>query len=71
MIAPEVAKVASQGAGRWLVAKLDTGMLPETAHRYSVASIPLLILFRGGREIARQAGAMPASSIQQFIHEHL
>lgn len=71
MIAPEVAKVAAQGAGRWLVAKVNTEMLPGVARRYSVNSIPLLAVFRQAREIARQAGAMPATSIRNFLEQHL
>ncbi len=71
MIAPEVAKVAAAGAGRWVVAKLNTEMLPAPARRYAVTSIPLLVLFHQGRELARQAGAMPATSIQNFIQQHL
>jgi thioredoxin 2 len=71
MIAPEVAKVAANGAGRWVVAKLNTEMLPDPARRFAVTSIPLLVLFHRGREIARQAGAMPSTSIQQFIERHL
>jgi thioredoxin 2 len=71
MIAPEIARVASQGSGRWLVAKVNTEMLPRTATRFSVTSIPLLVLFRGGREIARQAGATPADGIRQFLERNL
>jgi thioredoxin 2 len=71
MIAPEIAKVAAQGRGRWLVAKVNTEMLTATASRFSVTSIPLLVLFRGGREIARQAGAMPADGIRGFIERHV
>jgi thioredoxin 2 len=71
MIAPEVAKVAPQGAGRWVVAKLNTELLPGSARQFAVTSIPLLILFRHGRELARQAGAMPAASILQFVQRHI
>jgi thioredoxin 2 len=71
MVAPEVAKVAALGAGRWLVAKVNTELLPGPARRYSVTSIPLLVLFSGGKEIARQAGAMPADAIRQFLARHL
>lgn len=71
MIAPEVAKVATQGEGRWVVAKLNTEILPGPAQRYRVSSIPLLVLIHQGREVARQAGAMPAASIRQFVERHL
>lgn len=69
MVAPELAKIAQEGAGRWLVAKVNTERLPSLAQRFRVSSIPTLALFRGGREVARQAGALPASAIRQFIHQ--
>jgi thioredoxin 2 len=70
MVAPEVAKVAAEGAGRWLVAKLNTEELPSPAQRFRVSSIPLFVLFNRGREVARQAGALPATMLRQFIEQH-
>jgi thioredoxin 2 len=71
MAAPELAKVAAASAGKWLVAKVDTEQLPELAARFQIRSIPTMALFKGGREIARQLGAMPAAAIEQFIHRSL
>jgi thioredoxin 2 len=71
MVAPELAKVAAHSAGRWLVIEVNTELLPGLARRFSVTSIPLLVLFQKGQEVARQAGAMPATSIQQFVQRHL
>jgi thioredoxin 2 len=71
MVAPEVAKVATLGAGRWLVAKLNTEEVPGPAQQFRVTSIPLFILFGGGREIARQAGAMPAAALRQFVEQNV
>ncbi len=67
MVAPELVKVATEGAGRWLVAKVSTEELPGVAQRFQISAIPTLALFKGGREIARQAGAMLAPSILKFI----
>ena len=67
MVAPELAKAAAQGAGRWVVAKVNTEDLPSLGTRFQVRAIPTLVLFKGGREIARQAGAMAAPGIVQFI----
>ena len=67
MVAPEVAKLAGQYAGRVVVAKLSTEEVPSIAARYGISSIPTLALFSGGREVKRVSGAMPASAIvQQF-----
>jgi thioredoxin 2 len=67
MVAPELAKVANEGAGRWIIAKINTEELPSLAQRFRVSAIPTLALFKSGRESARQAGAMPAAGIRQFI----
>ena len=69
MVAPEVAKVASEGSGRWIVVKVNTEELPGLAQRLRVNAIPLMAVFKGGRELARQAGAMPASAIRQFVEQ--
>jgi thioredoxin 2 len=71
MVAPELEKVAAEGAGRWLVAKVNTEELPALGQRHRVTAIPLLVLFKNGSEIARQAGALPAIAIRQFIAPHV
>lgn len=43
--------------------KLSTEEAPDIAAEYAITSIPTLALFSGGREVARQAGAMPARQI--------
>jgi thioredoxin 2 len=67
MVAPELAKIAGEGAGRWLVVKVNTEELPGLAQRFGISAIPTMVLFKGGREVARQAGAAPAAAIREFI----
>jgi thioredoxin 2 len=67
MVAPELAKAAAAGAGRWLVSKVNTEELPGLARRFRISAIPTLALFKSGREVARQSGVMPAAAIQQFV----
>ncbi len=67
MVAPELAKVAEREAGRWLVVKVNTEDLPDVAARLGISSIPTLAVFRMGREVSRQAGAMPAARIVEFL----
>ncbi|MGZ4984668.1 MAG: thioredoxin [Chthoniobacterales bacterium] len=71
MVAPEFNKVAAEGAGRWLVAKVNTEDLQSLAARFRITAIPTMILFQRGVEIARQQGAMPAARIRQFIEQNL
>lgn len=49
-----------------VLAKVDIEAAQAVAARFGIASIPTLALFRGGREIARQPGAMNASGIVQW-----
>ena len=69
MVAPELIKVAAEGRGRWLVTKVNTEELPVLAQRFRVNSIPAFALLKSGREVARQAGAMPAHAIRQFLEQ--
>ncbi len=71
MVAPEIAKVAAQNAGRLLVTKVDTEQLPELATRYQIQSIPMMSVFHHGHEKARTVGARPARDILAFIDQSL
>ncbi len=71
MMAPELAKVAADGAGRWLVGKVNTDELPDVGTRFGIRAIPTLILFKAGHEAARQSGALPAPAILQFLQQSL
>ncbi len=41
------------------------------AARFGIRSIPTLVLLHGGRELARQSGAMPAGAIVQWVRAQL
>jgi thioredoxin 2 len=58
LVAPEVALVASEMAGKALVLKVDTEQQPELSARYNIRSIPTLMIFAGGKIIKQQAGAV-------------
>ena len=67
MVAPEFVKVAREAAGRFLVAKVNTEQLPGLSARFRITAIPAMIVFRDGKEVARQAGATPAPAIRKFV----
>jgi thioredoxin 2 len=50
-------------------AKLDTEAAQAQAAAHGIRSIPTMILFRDGQEVARQSGAMPAGQIVQWVRE--
>ena len=70
MMAPHFAQAAAQQP---LIrfAKLDTEANRQTAAAYNIRSIPTLMLFQGGREIARQAGALSAADLQRWLQAQL
>ena len=63
-MAPAYAQAAALLEPRLRAAKLNTEDEPELANRFGIRSIPTLILFASGREVARQSGAM--SSAEQI-----
>ena len=58
MMAPAYEQAAARLEPRVRLAKLDTEAAPAIAGRYNIRGIPTMILFKGGREAARQTGAM-------------
>jgi thioredoxin 2 len=62
-MAPVFEAAAKELEPRMRLGKLDTEAEPAIAARYAVRSIPTLILFRKGKEIARTAGAMPLQAL--------
>jgi thioredoxin 2 len=67
MVAPELARVAANNAGRYLVLKVNTDAIPELGERFAIRSIPTMAVFAGGREKGRTSGARPAADIEAFI----
>ena len=67
MMAPAFAQAAHELEPRYRLAKLNTEEAQEIAARFGIRSIPTLILFRNGREIARQSGAMDAGNLVRWI----
>lgn len=53
------------------LAKIDTSAEQAVAARYGIRAVPTLILFRDGREIARQPGAMNARDIETWVRRSL
>lgn len=71
MMAPEFAKAAAALKGRARFAKINTEDFPAVSARLSIRGIPLLILYRQGREVARLPGARPAAEIEAFVRSHV
>ncbi|MCF8708963.1 thioredoxin TrxC [Rhizorhapis sp. SPR117] len=67
MMAPAFAAAARDLEPQVRLVKVDTEAEQAIAGRYGIRSIPTLILFQGGREVGRQAGAMSQAAIVQWV----
>ena len=65
--APTFAQAAAQLQGRCRLGKLDSEANPQLSAQLSIRSIPSLILFRGGVEVARQSGALPLPQLLAWL----
>jgi len=72
MMAPAFEQAAAQLEPRLRLAKVNTEDEPNLATRFNIRSIPTLALFQGGREVARQAGALrSAADIARWVQSVL
>jgi thioredoxin 2 len=65
-MAPAFAQAAAQLKGRAVFVKVNSDDNPRSAGRLGIRSIPTLVKLQGGREVARQSGALPAGQIVAF-----
>ena len=70
-MAPAFAEAAGQLEPAVRVAKLNTDEEQAIGARFGIRSIPTMLLFRGGREVARQSGAMMAGDIVRWVRSNL
>ena len=71
VMAPQFEQAAAVLEPQVRLAKVDTQEQPTLGQKFGVRSIPTLALFHQGREVARQAGAMPAAAIVDWARRHL
>lgn len=69
-MAPQYAEAAGELEPAARVAKLNTEAEPGLAGQFGIRSIPTLLLFKAGREIARQSGAMGKADIVRWVRSH-
>jgi thioredoxin 1 len=66
-IAPALEEIAGTMGSKVKIVKLNVDESPETASKYGIMSIPTLMIFKNGREVARQPGARPKQALEQWI----
>ena len=67
MMAPYVDEIAREKQGAALVAKLDTDRAQRTSTQFNIRSIPTSIVFKRGKEVARQTGAVPKRVLEDML----
>ncbi|MEO8639779.1 MAG: thioredoxin [Chloroflexota bacterium] len=71
LVSPVVEAVGEAHADKIATAKVNTDENQQLAMRYSIFSIPTLIVFRDGREAARLVGYMPQAAMEERLREFL
>jgi thioredoxin 1 len=71
LVSPVVESVGEAHADKIAVAKVNTDENQQLAMRYSIFSIPTLILFKDGREAARLVGYMPQEAMEARLSQFL
>lgn len=71
MMAPSFHEAAARLEPSMRLLKLDTEAAQDIAARFNIRSIPTLALFRNGREVARQAGAMDTGGIVNWAQSQV
>jgi thioredoxin 1 len=67
MIAPALEEIATEMKGKVKIAKLNVDENPGIASKLGIRSIPTLMVFKGGKQVATKTGAGPKSELTRWI----
>jgi thioredoxin 1 len=67
MIAPALEEIATEMQGKVKIAKLNVDENPGVAGKYGIRSIPTLMVFKDGKQVATKTGAGPKSELTRWI----
>jgi putative thioredoxin len=68
---PMLEKLVQDYGGRFVLAKINTDEAPQISAALQIRSIPLVVLFVGGRPVDQFTGALPESQIRAFLDKHI
>ncbi len=71
MMAPELKKFAQNNSGKIRVVKIDIDKNQKAAQQFNIQGVPTLILFKEGKVLWRQSGALSSHQIAQGVQPHL
>jgi len=67
MIGPALEEIATEMNGKVKIAKLNVDENPGVASNYGIRSLPTLMVFKGGKQVATKTGAGPKSELSRWI----
>ena len=71
MIAPALEEISDELAGQVKIAKIDIMENTDLAAQMGVQSIPLMVLFKGGKPVAQKLGAAPKGQLKAWLESEL
>ncbi|MDG6895749.1 thioredoxin [Volucribacter amazonae] len=71
MIAPVLDDLATEFGDKVKIAKINIDENEQVAAQFGVRSIPTLMLFKEGKAVATQVGALPKSQLATFVEQHI
>ena len=69
MLAPVLHEIAEENAGTLKVGKINEDEQMELAMRFQVSSIPMLVVFKDGKAVAKSVGYRPKSEIAAMVED--
>ncbi|MCK5708747.1 MAG: thioredoxin [Candidatus Aureabacteria bacterium] len=69
MIAPTVEEIAKEYDGRLKVCKINVDEAPQTSSDYGVMSIPTLAVFKNGKVVKKEIGALSKSQLESMVSQ--
>jgi thioredoxin 1 len=71
MIAPILADVAVEYAGKVTIAKVNIDQNPNTPPKFNIRGIPTLLLFKNGQVAATKVGALSKTQLKEFLDANI
>ena len=71
MLGPTIDELAQDYEGKLIIGKVDVDSNPQASSKYSVRSIPTVLLFKKGEIIDKQLGAVPKKVLTEKIDTQL
>ena len=65
---PTIDELSKEYEGKAIVGKVNVDVSPNLGQKFGFRTIPTLIFFKGGKEVERQAGALPKSLLQAKLN---